>query len=250
MDNILPILILALIPTVMIGLGACLALGKRPSAKIIRLVQHFTTGILLGAMMIEILPLIVDGHERLVVYLGFILGILLLMIIKYFLSYESVFGHLQQEEQNNQVIPSLQSQSGVISSMAAEVMIYGAMLGIALLVGEKGGTLVAIGIAFKMLSLGIALSVTFYPVVSKSKVLMISLILMACILLASGISASITIILTGRLLVGCITFAFALLFYLVVDEVMLESKYQSYTRFDTLLVFIGFLIVLILEEWH
>ena len=250
MDAIPHILILSLLPAFALVVGMSISLFKRPSAQFFSVVQHFAAGIVLAAAVIEVLPIVVDAHERLTTYLGFGLGVLLLMAIKMMTPVDSGYAHLQLEQKKNQLSISNIKSVSFITALALDLLINGLLLGIAFIVSERGGILVAIGVSFEVFFLGLMLVVLLYPRFTHAKIFVLSLGLFLVVLMGACLGAYFSSVLTGALFIGWLAFGVAALLYSVVEKVLAEAHAKVGTRLDTAVFFLGFFIVLILEEWH
>lgn len=242
----------ALIPAGVALVGAVIAAFRTPSPRIRTYVEHYAAGVVASVAAIELLPAAVKGKSAVAIVVGFGLGTIVMLLIAHFSE------RAEEDEDAPPISPALPGRAGdtlakgspmgMVLPVATDVAIDGFLLGLAFVAGQKAGTLLAIGFALEMLSLGLATSATcrrhgWTVVRTLTSVVGIG----ACFVLGTGIAAGLLGGLSGAWLAGVISFGLAALLYLVTEELLVEAHEVKETHPATAMFFVGFLTLIVID---
>ncbi len=101
METILKVLPFILIPTLVTILAGVIATFYNTSKNIQSVILHFAAGVVFSVVSVEIIPDIIRIHKPLYIVIGFSLGIITMLSIKYFLDHEEEEG--KETAQTNNV---------------------------------------------------------------------------------------------------------------------------------------------------
>ena len=219
-----------LIPLGALILGAIVSVLHRPGPGLKSGLQHFAAGVVFAAAASEILPDLKHNGSAWAVVIGGGIGIVVMLAIKHF---------------------SKRTEGPVAIAVVTgiDILIDGLVLGISFAAGARQGLLLTIALTTEVLFLGLTLAAQFgESVASRWKVValtgMIGLALPVGALLGGPVSA-----LPAPILAGFYAFAIIALLYLVTEELLVEAHEQPDTPLITSMFFIGFLLLLLLEEF-
>lgn len=218
-----------LIPVVMTVIAAAIATQLRPGPRIVSAIQHFAAGVVFAAAAGEILPEVKHAGELLPVFIGGALGVVVMLLVK-------------------QVETYVKGPTGLMTMIGIDVFIDGVVLGIAFAAGAKAGVLLTVALTLEVMFLGLALvtqlsEASWRPPKILATTMMIMLLLPVGALLAIPVSTMSSPVVTGFLSFGLIA-----LLYLVTEELLVEAHETLDAPWVTSMFFVGFLLLLLLEE--
>jgi len=281
------VLLFLSLPTVTMMIGSLLVFRVSISAKMIAALQHFASGILIGAAGWELIPEIqkADIMETVAIIIGFVLGaIFLLFVGRYDFKHWQKWTRLINERwrilaKTPEYTPVLQVNSevamderpqyhsimmksddiqyskdtpyGLIFAVLVDGSIDGLLIGISCLSGEGAGLVTSIALALEMGLLGISTSTTLRKCsLSTLSILGIALTLPLSIFFSGLMGLYLLAGLSGPYYVATVAFGAVGLLYLVTEELMIEAHEDEET--DTWYVsgmfFLGFLFVILLNK--
>ncbi len=210
----------------------------RPAARIQAAVQHFTAGLVLGAIAIELAPEFVQSPHRVEVVAGFLIGAIFMLLV----------ARLTTSSDNDNT--SANRSGSLLFAVAIDLFVDGLLVGTSYAVGANQGVLVAIALG----GCGFFLALTTIASLqakgaSRGKKMAVTLALM--LITAGGIYLAhlFSATLIGGLRSGTLAFATAALLYLVVEELMPEAHEAADDRSGTpAFFFAGFLAVYLLQQ--
>ncbi len=123
----LNIIFYTLIPAVCMLLGGIFASVYQPGERLTSATQHFAAGVVFAAVAKELLPKLGEESGVLVLVIGFMLGIISMLLLKKFTE------SLNERKRTAKGVPW-----GLVGGVAIDVFIDGILIGIAFLVGTKG----------------------------------------------------------------------------------------------------------------
>jgi ZIP family zinc transporter len=224
-----------LAPPLAILAGGLLVRVWRPSPALRSSIQHFTAGLVLGAVAIELCPELITTSHFYEVVVGFAIGAaFMLAVAQYTRRAETAAG----------------TSTSLIFAVAIDLFVDGLLMGTSLSVGKKQGVLVAIALTFCAFFLTLATSATLHARNEKrGKVLLVILALAVLVVAGVLLAGYFASLIAGGLLSGTIAFATAALLYLVVEELLPEAHEEAPDRTLTpALFFCGFLLVYLLQR--
>ncbi|CZH59736.1 TPA: hypothetical protein JBA76_08020 [Legionella pneumophila subsp. pneumophila] len=227
----------SLLPAILMLIGGGIASLYRPGGSITSATQHFAAGVVFAAVAKELLPKIGAYHDPVALIIGFSVGILGMLFLKW------LANRLKDLEQEKTGL-----SWGLLTAVGIDLLIDGILIGVAFLAGERGGILIAIALAIEIFFLGLSTTATLGArQVSVPICLLTSLILAILIPVGAALGASLLIHLPLSITNGILSFGVAALLYLVTEELLLEAHEVRETPYITLCFFIGFLLILLLE---
>lgn len=245
----------ALIPALAVLSGGILAVFWKPAATIRSLVQHFAAGLVFAAVSTEILPDIMHEHDPFATVFGFVLGVGLMLAVKYFAEsggekVVSEHKNLTPTDVNSELgeIAENESPTSLLITLGIDLLIDGLLIGIAFTAGAKKGFLLTFALAFEVFFLGLSASVALSKA-GKSKSKMVATAVVLAMLLLGGVAVGNYFLsgLTGFAFDTMLAFGAAALLYLVTEELLVEAHETPETPLTTAMFFVGFVLLLLVE---
>ena len=238
----------SLLPAVVMIAGAALAVWRAPGPQLRSAILHFAAGVIFSVVAVELLPDIVQRHAPYEVGLGFGLGVVVMMGLRYL---------TQRLEQREAAVSEAAATTaspvtaalpwGLLVAIGIDILIDGLLLGIGFSAGAKEGTLLAIALTIELLSLGLATAVELRQGGhGKGRAVAIVASLSLLLLAGAGIGTTVLRGATGNLLEIVLSFGLAALLFLVTEELLTEAHEETETPLLTLAFFVGFLLFLLL----
>lgn len=217
------------VPILAAVLGGVLTLLYRPTHKVVSAIQHFAAGIVFSAAAVEILPHLKHEGALWPIVIGGGLGVVAMLGLK-------------------SIGERTEGKVGLISLIAADLLIDGVVLGMAFQAGAKAGLLLTIALTIEVLFLALSVAAELGDaperrirnVVTTS---MLALMMPVGVVLASPLASAPEAMVTGAFAFGLVA-----LLYLVTEELLVEAHEAGDTPWATALFFVGFLALLILED--
>lgn len=226
----MPELLLTLLPVLAAVAGAAIATWIAPNEQIVSGVRHFAAGVVFAAAAGEILPDVMHGASPAATIIGGLIGLAVTMGVK-------------------QTEGVLNGPTGLLAAVGIDVLIDGLVLGVAFNAGARAGTLLAIALTLEILSLGLALSASLGEFMT-SRLLIVAIIgLLSLLLPAGALLAMPAVILPPVLFTGVLAFGLVALLYLVTEELLVEAHEVKDTPLVAAMFFVGFLSIILLDEF-
>jgi len=230
-------LFLIMFPSFTVLAGSVIGFVRTPGRKATSIIQHFTAGLVLAAVAIELLPQLTKAGNRQALILGYACGLGLMLGVKWWAKRLEV----------NKGYNGLTSKS-LVAATGIDLFVDGLLVGTSSAIGPREATIITIALTIEAFFLSLSATSTLGKNrIGRNKEILISGSF-ALLLLAGIILGRIgTTFLSGSLLVVLLAFASAALLYLVVEELLFEAHREFDTPLATLLFFIGFLLILLME---
>ena len=218
-----------LIPLTAMIIGAAVAAIRTPGPAVASSIQHFAAGVVFAAAASEILPDLKQSGSVLAIVVGGAAGLAAMLGIKW----------LGSQSKNG---------ASVVAVTGIDILIDGLVLGIGFAAGARQGIVLTIALTTEVLFLGLTMALALRDVVaSRTRATVIAGSI--GLLLPVGAAA-------GTLASGLPPFALAVLFafgliallYLVTEELLVEAHEKPDSPLITSMFFIGFLLLIALEE--
>lgn len=225
----MPVWMYTLIPALAVVLGAGVATLRRPSPVFASAIQHFAAGVVFAAAAGELLPDIKHRQSAWAVILGGAAGIVLMLLIK-------------------RLGENSKGTLGLVLMVAIDIFIDGLVLGIGFAAGAKQGFLLTVALTIEVLFLGLSLTGELSETIRKpAKVL--AVVAGLAVLLPIGAAVGIPVShLPNFWLAAFFSFGLVALLYLVTEELLVEAHSVPERPWVTSLFFVGFLLILLLDE--
>ncbi|MBV6693799.1 ZIP family metal transporter [Serratia quinivorans] len=218
-----------LFPAAATVVGAAVALYRRPNDATMRIIHHFTAGIVFAAAATEILPDL-KQQSPWAVLLGGVAGVLLMLLIR-------------------RVGERAQGPVGFVATVGVDIFIDGLVLGIAFAAGAKVGLLLTLALTLEVLFLGLSIVGDLRDFLGRRIRAMLVVIGLALLLPLGGILGVPIATLGAFWLTAFLAFGLIALLYLVTEELLVEAHEGGKdTPLATAMFFAGFLLLLLLEE--
>jgi ZIP family zinc transporter len=218
-----------LFPAAATVIGAAVALYRRPGAATMRIIHHFTAGIVFAAAATEILPDL-KQQSPWAVLLGGIVGVLLMLLVR-------------------RLGERAQGPAGFVAAVGVDIFIDGLVLGIAFAAGAKAGLLLTLALTLEVLFLGLSIVGDLRDFLGRRIRAMLAVIGLALLLPLGGMLGSPIATLGAFWLTAFLAFGLIALLYLVTEELLVEAHEGGKdTPLATAMFFAGFLLLLLLEE--
>lgn len=203
-------------------------------------IQHFAAGVVFAAVALELIPRISGNAPKIDVALGFLVGVICMLLLKVFTNGLDKGG---QDDDSKESI-----SLGMILGITIDLLIDGVLIGLSFLAGMETGILIASALAIETLSLGLALSVAF----KKSGAPFVkTFISVGTIALSIPCGAAFSLFVLDALPhtfdTLMLAFGTAALLYLVTEELLMEAHETPDTPLITSAFFLGFSAILILN---
>lgn len=230
------VIVFTVIPFLATIAGTFWGLLRKISLKWQSAAQHFAAGVVFAAVSVELLPTIKMHMYRFAIFVGFALGVLLMLAIRY------LSEALTRERKKSEGFPL-----GLYTGVAIDLFIDGLLVGIAFLVGEEGGILIGLALTVEVLFLGLSTGSSFKAKALGRPLSFASMSILA-ILIPIGVFVGYVLFKHVSLPVelGVISFGIAALLYLVTEELLLESHKNPDKPWITGLFFLGYLFIILI----
>ena len=238
MNHVLSVLGYALIPAIATILGSLVAIFRTPGLGVQGAIQHFAAGVVFAAVAGEVLPEIMREHELLPLILGFSLGVVAMLSIKWFT--QRLGGH---EESKGGALPTAR-----LVTVAVDLLMDGLLVGIGFAAGATTGMLLTAALTLEVLFLGLSTAVAIRKAgATWQRMLLLITGLALLIVLGALLGGTLLAGLSGPWLEGVLAFGAAALLYLVTEDLLVEAHELPDTPLMTACFFIGFLMIFLIE---
>ncbi|MFZ0564663.1 MAG: hypothetical protein WAM28_00485 [Chlamydiales bacterium] len=219
------IFLYALIPMAVAIAGGLIASFYIPKPNILNALQHFISGIVVGAVSVELLPKILE-HRSWGLLLAFLVGMAFMLVLKVL----------------TQSLAQKKTPTGLIVGGGLDLFIDGLLIGISFLAGTKSGILIIFSLCFCAFFLNLTISSTL---AQNKKVQWVAIFFVAAMLpIGAFLAATVLSHLPSSFLIETITFGVAALLYLGVEELLAEGHKKEEATWITASFFIGFFVIL------
>ena len=219
-----------LIPVVAVLIGSLFAVSRRPSDAFVSAMQHLAAGVVFAAAAAEILPQVMHEGSPIATFTGGALGILVMLSLK------ALEGRAS-------------GPIAMLGAVAVDILIDGLVLGLAFVAGGKAGVLLTIALTLEVLFLGLTVTTELGETI-KSKARIIGITMGIALLLPIGAAIATPVATFPPVVIaGFLSFGLMALLYLVTEELLVEAHEKPDTPLISAMFFIGFLGVLLIEEF-
>ncbi len=136
----------------------------------------------------------------------------------------------------------------LVATVGLDILVDGLVLGLAFLAGAKAGLLLTIALTLEVLFLGLSVT-TELAEETRSKPRVIATVALLALMLPLGALAAVPLAtLPPVVIAGFLSFGLMALLYLVTEELLVEAHARRDTPLISAMFFIGFLVLLLIEE--
>lgn len=230
------IILYTLIPMGLALLGGFVASVYIPKPKLVSTLQHFVSGIVIGAVAVDLIPKILGKSSPWTIGFGFVIGGATMLLLH-------ELAHFLADKEGKSGIPI-----GLIAGGAIDLLIDGILIGVSFLAGAASGILIAISLSLCAFFLNLTISSTLTKKKVNKGVQTIFVILVALMLpLGAAIGGGVVSQFPPSILFETIAFGVAALLYLGTEELLAEAHEVHDTAWISSAFFIGFLVILLLR---
>ncbi|WP_291425355.1 transporter [Deinococcus sp.] len=230
------ILTLTAIPVASTILGGAVASVRQPSDSLRSFVQHFAGGLVIAVVAGELLPQLTRTHELAGIILGFVLGVVVMLMVQRFAE------NLEKRDEGNS-----ENKSGLLAAVGIDCLLDGLLIGVGFSADARIGLLLVVAMTLEMGFLGVSLASSLGEAgwkTGKSILTVAGLALMVA--LGALIGGTLLGGLTGFPLAVMLSFGAAALLFLVTEELLIEAHEVAQTPWITSAFFAGFLTLYII----
>lgn len=244
------ILVFSLLPTVTLIVGGVAASFYKVGSNVRSAILHFASGVVFSVVAVELLPDVIRMHEPVQIVIGFSIGIVTMLGIRYFTEKaqrpkESVIDTGQ--ENRGQPVSLLQPMMATLIAIAVDIFIDGLLLGIGFSAGVKEGKLLAFALSVEVLSLALATTTSLVDKgTPRSIVLKVIIGFAILFFLSAMLGGSLLHNLSDEWMEIILSFGLAALLFLVTEELLKEAHEEKESPLLTAAFFFGFLLFLII----
>lgn len=218
-----------LIPAAVAVLGALVAVNVRPGPTTVSAIQHFAAGVVFAAAAGEIMPDVVHSGLPVATLVGGFAGIGVMLAIR-------------------QLERAISGPTGMLTLVGVDILIDGLVLGIAFAAGAKAGLLLTIALSVEVLFLGLAVTTELSETVKSSRRILATVAALVVLLPVGAVVATPIASLPAQYITGFLSFGLIALLYLVTEELLVEAHETPDRPWVAAMFFVGFLLLLTLEE--
>ncbi len=243
------IFILSLIPALLTSLGALsIIFGERIGEKGLDIGLGFSAGVMLVASFTSLLLPAISSGYLLIVYIGFVLGVLMIHVLNSILPHTHI---VKGYEGPREGFKRYKKMILVVFAIIIHNIPEGMAIGVSIINNTLTGLLVAIAIGLQDIPEGLAVSLPYYSVSrNKARSLALGFFSGFTELLAAYIPLAMVIVFSG-LIVHLMPFLMSLsagaMIYVVVHELVPEIYGHGYDDESTIGFFMGFVAMLLLD---
>jgi len=260
------ILLYSLLPAAVMIVGAVVAVLRPPGPALRSAILHFAAGVVFSVVAVELLPDIVKRHRPLEVGLGFGIGVVLMLALRYFTRQAAaketatgpatppfplppgVMWASEAAPSGEQTAgPVATMPTGLLTGVGIDILIDGLLLGIGFAAGAKEGLLLAVALTIEVLSLGLATAVELRQQgQGKGRAVSIVAALSGLLVVGAGIGITVLQGASDNVMELVLAFGLAALLFLVTEELLTEAHDGPESPWLTSAFFVGFLTFLLL----
>lgn len=218
-----------LAPAAAAVLGAAVAVSARPGPDLVSAIQHFAAGVVFAAAAGEILPDVMHAGSPVATIVGGLIGVGVMLLVK---PLETL----------------VKGPLGLLTMIGVDILIDGLVLGIAFAAGVKAGLLLTLALTVEILFLGLTVANELGETV-QSRLKIIGITAALVLLLPVGALLAVPVAsFPAPVLTGFFAFGLIALLYLVTEELLIKAHETPDRPWVTAMFFVGFLLLLVLEE--
>jgi ZIP family zinc transporter len=237
----LPDQIFSILPYILLAsgagiLGSVIALFWSPKAKVRSAIQHFAAGAVLAAVASNVIPEVERIGSLPGIVGGFAAGGLLTIGLKWFVV------RFERKEKSGRVPPV------GLTAAALDTFVDGVTISAGFFVNPQLGTLLIIALGLELFFLTLSVGVEFREAKVGIWKSLAPTAGIALLLLAGALSASFFLAnASPATLATVLSFGAAALIYLIAEELLVETIQAEESIFSTVMLFSGFLVLLVLK---
>lgn len=255
MNTVIQATLLVSFPVLGATIGSIVAVVKPPGPRLISGIQHFAAGVVMAALVGEVLPGLRAEGNLFWAVTGFVLGTGVVLALGTYGRAKDSAGALPLQAGSVKKIADRQVQGptllpvGLLVAIGVDLLLDGLLVGLGVTLGSTQAIILTIALTIEILFIGLSLAAELTQAgMSKLR----AALTCSGLSLATAVGAITGAALLGgasqSLLAGVLAFGAAALLYLAVEELLVEAHEQTETPLLAGMFFAGFLLIYILAE--
>ena len=234
--------------------GAAAALRFAPGPKVVSGIQHFAAGVVIAALVGEVLPDLRHEGQLPAAALGFTLGAAVVLAL-------AAWGRrLDQKAEANPADDASPAPGppaaawaalpvGMLVAVGIDLLIDGLLVGLGATLGARQGLIITIALTLEILFLSLSLAAEFREAgLSETRAVLLCTGLGLLTAVGAITGAAVLAGAGSATLAAVLAFGAAALLYLAVEELLVEAHEVAETTALAAMFFLGFLIIYVLAE--
>jgi Predicted divalent heavy-metal cations transporter len=237
MNAIAQAAVLVAFPVAAVIIGSIVSVLKPPGPKLTSAVQHLAAGVVMAALVGEVLPdLRGEGNLPWAVG-GFAAGAAVMLAL----------GALGRRLESRQRAPASALPVGLLVAVGIDLLLDGLLVGLGSTLGAKQGLILTIALTIEILFIGLSVTTTLSQRgIARTRAVAITSGLGFATALGAVAGAAVLGGASRPILALVLAFGAAALLYLVVEELLTEAHEQVETTALGAMFFLGFLAIYVL----
>lgn len=223
--------------------GSLVALIRRPGPRLISGIQHFAAGVVMAALVGEVMPDLRREGQLPWAVGGFVIGVAVVLSL-------GAWGRrLESRERSVARTVGYVLPVGLLVAVGIDLVLDGLLVGLGVTLGSSEGLILTIALTIEILFL--SLSVVGELVdegVPRSRAAIICIVLGLATAVGAIGGAAVLGDASAAVLAGVLAFGSAALLYLAVEELLVEAHEERETPVLGAMFFLGFLLIYVLGE--
>ncbi len=236
-------------------IGSIVAALRPPGVRMVSGIQHFAAGVVMAALVGEIMPELQQENHLLWAVGGFVGGALLVLAL-------GAYGRKTEEAALVHHVPgggglrvntlakaaTVALPIGMLAAMAIDLLLDGVMIGLAARLGATQGLVMTIALTLEILFLGLSLiGELTQGGLSKVRAVLVSSGLGLVTAVGAIGGAALLRDVSTEVMSAVLAFGAAALLYLVVEELLVEAHEEKESVALGAMFFLGFLLIYVLS---
>lgn len=238
--------VLVAFPVAASALGSIIAVLRRPGPRLVSGIQHFAAGVVVAALVGEVLPGLRQEGNLAWAVTGFTLGVaLVLTLAAYGRRRDATAAPTGSVTGSAAVVLPL----GLLVAVGIDLLIDGLLVGLGVTLGSTQGLILTIALTIEILFLSLSLAAELTDTgLSKARAALVCTGL-GLITAVGAIGGAALLGGAGKpVLAAVLAFGAAALLYLAVEELLVEAHEQAETTLSAAMFFAGFLSIYVLGQ--
>ncbi|HML52173.1 MAG TPA: ZIP family metal transporter [Propionicimonas sp.] len=240
-------------PVVAAVLGSVIALVRPPGPRIVSGIQHFAAGVVMAALVGEIMPELQAEHQLIWAIAGFAAGALLVLALGAYGRRTEEAAEAHREAAHGLRVKTITKAAtaalpiGMLSAMAIDLLLDGVLIGVGAQLGFAQALVLTIALTLEILFLGLSLMGELTDAgLSKVRAGLVALGLGLVTAVGAVGGAALLQGAGDQVMSAVLAFGAAALLYLVVEELLVEAHEEKESVALGAMFFLGFLAIYVL----
>lgn len=235
--------VLVAFPVAASAVGSVVAVLRAPGRRLVSGIQHFAAGVVMAALVGEVLPGLKSEGNLPWAVTGFVAGlIVVLSLAAYGRRRDAAVARAPASA--DAVLPL-----GLLGAVAIDLLLDGLLVGLGVTLGSTQGLILTVALTIEILFLALSLAVELTETgQGKARAAMICSGLGIATAVGAIGGAAVLGDASKPVLAAVLAFGAAALLYLAVEELLVEAHEEPETPLLGAMFFVGFLVIYVLAE--